>query len=89
MLSRVEAQIAVDNVTYHVGVFAAVSHKDCLRLLGESRFSLLVADPVRNLGPVPQTVYPWNVVDYLSSEDPRSLSRRCVAAKPQDWNRKP
>lgn len=83
VLSRQQAQATVDAVTARVGNFAAVPVDDCRRLLGEERCELLLSDPIRCLGPVPGTVYPWNVVDYLSAADPRSLSRRCVAAKPQ------
>ena len=74
VLSREQAQAAVDAVTTKVGNFAAVPVDDCRRLLGQERCELLLSDKIRCLGPIPGTVYPWNVVDYLSSEDPRSLT---------------
>ncbi len=74
LVSRADAQKMVDSVVVKVFQFSAVRHEDCVALLGSKRFSMLLDDPIRCLGPSAGTVYPWNVVDYLSTEDPRKKS---------------
>jgi len=71
VVPRPEAQEMVNAVTIHMSQCHAVSFDDCEKLLGKTQFAKLKADPIRRLGPVPETVYPWNVVDYLSCENPR------------------
>lgn len=75
IVPRSEAQAIVDAVTFSVDQFKAVDFFDCLRLLGPERFLMLRSDPIRRLGPRTETVYPWNLVDYLSCENPRQRSR--------------
>lgn len=74
VMTRSEAQSVVDSVTFMVDQFKAVDFADCIRLLGPERFLMLRSDPIRRLGPRPETVYPWNLVDYLSCENPRKKS---------------
>ena len=69
ILPRDKAQVLVNSITFKVKQFKAVSKEDCRRLLGE-RYQLLVQDRIRNLGPDKDTIYPWNLVDYLSNENP-------------------
>ena len=64
-MDRKQAQAAVDSVTVVIGGFKAVSHESALTLLGAHSFALLCDDAIRRLGPKPEFVYPWNVVDYL------------------------
>ena len=71
LLTREQAQKIVDERTFYVGHCKAVSFESCRLLLGADRFLMLLDDPIRNKGPQAQTVYPWNLVDYLCSEDPR------------------
>jgi hypothetical protein len=47
-----------------------VDRKVVLDLLGENRFNELTNDKIRCLGPTKDTVYPWNVVDYLTRSEP-------------------
>ena len=75
IVPRSEAQAIVDAVTFMVEQFKAVDFSDCIRLLGPERFLLLRSDPIRRLGPKSETVYPWNLVDYLACENPRQRSR--------------
>lgn len=75
IVPRPVAQQCVDAVTFKVEQYSAVSFDDCLRLLGTIRFLAMRSDPIRRLGPVAETVYPWNLVDYMSSENPRGKSR--------------
>lgn len=35
-------------------------------LLGDEYYDRMMADKIKNLGPKPGTIYPWNVIDYLS-----------------------
>jgi hypothetical protein len=76
MIDRPRAQEIVDLHTSLIGPFKAVSFDTCLKLLGSERFLLLRSDPIRREGPVKGTVYPWNLVDYLSNENPRQGSKR-------------
>lgn len=48
--------------------YSCVSYTNCTFLLGRLRFEALLADPIRRYGPTPDTVYSWNVVDYLCKE---------------------
>jgi hypothetical protein len=75
IVPRPKAQTIVDAVTISVEQYKAVDFGVCIRLLGPERFLMLRADPIRRLGPKVETVYPWNVVDYLSCENPRQRSR--------------
>ena len=67
IVTRPVAQQMVDAVTISVAQYKAVGFCDCLQLLGPERFLTLRSDPIRRLGPKSETVYPWNVIDYLSS----------------------
>lgn len=49
--------------------FKGITHEAAKVLLGEARFAAMMADRIRSLGPVSGVVYPWNVVDYLSTND--------------------
>ena len=70
-IDREYAQRLVDAVTDRRSQYAAVTRDDALDLLGGDRMDILLTDKVRNLGPTADTLYPWNVVDYLSQDDPR------------------
>jgi hypothetical protein len=85
LLSRVEAQSLVDGVTVSVQQYRAVPKSEVDRLLRD-RAVLLHSDPIRKLGPCPGFVYPWNVVDYLSQENPRK-SARYRPSSPSSMNR--
>jgi hypothetical protein len=56
---------------YFLQAIKAVKIYVAQKLLG-SRFQMLIDDPLRSKGPTPDTIYPWNIVDYLSNKDPRS-----------------
>jgi hypothetical protein len=79
LLTREQAQKIVDEHIFYVGDCKAVSFESCRVLLGADRFLMLLGDPIRNKGPQAQTVYPWNVVDYLCNEDPRPNRTKEVA----------
>jgi len=66
-LTRADASLLVKNVTARTDRgFAYVRNEETISLLGDDDFVRMMRDPVRNLGPLPYTVYPWNVIDYLS-----------------------
>jgi hypothetical protein len=71
IIPRQAAQDRVKSITFKAGVFSAVGFSECLELLGPERFLMLRSDPIRRLGPEKETVYPWNLVDYMSCENPR------------------
>ncbi len=70
VLSREQAAAIVRGHTFQHGEYQAVSFYSCHQILGD-RFDLLRADPVRGKGPTPDTIYPWNVIDYMIHENPR------------------
>ncbi len=45
--------------------FSYVTNSDVVSIIGIDKFSDLTKDPIRRLGPITGTVYPWNVIDYL------------------------
>jgi hypothetical protein len=65
-MNRCEATAMVDPHVRVVDGFHGVPFADVLSLLGEADYSRLRADPIRRLGP-PGCVYPWNVIDYLTT----------------------
>ena len=72
---RVRRAIAADEVqlaTVEVNGYQAVDKLDALRLLGEERLAELLADKIRCLGPTKDTIYPWNVIDYLTRNEPET-----------------
>lgn len=69
-LPRDVAQRLVDRVTTQIDQYLAVRHDDAQQLLGDVRFAAIMRDRLRRLGPLPNYVYPWNVVDYLDSCGP-------------------
>jgi len=83
---RREAEaVAAPYVFLHNGCYAAVLHAHCRELLG-SRFDLLLQDPVRKQGPTPDSVYQWNLVDYLADDNlvPRGYNPK-VDVKENDY----
>lgn len=65
VVSREAAAELVSQHTFRHKQYAAVSHESAKQLLG-GRFDLMMSDPIRKYGPMEGTVYPWNVIDYLS-----------------------
>jgi hypothetical protein len=75
LMTREDAHRMVDPVTILIAeTYQAVSMEDAAELLGD-RLAMLLDDPVRKHGPTPDTIYPWNIVDYLSHDNPRAGSR--------------
>lgn len=69
-MTRPEAQAAVDAATIKVDQFSAVLKSEAATLLGEARYTSLMADRLRSAGPNAETIYSWNVVDYLDEAGP-------------------
>lgn len=66
-MDREEAQRVVDGMTFRTDKnFAAVTHSGARLLLGDERFDLMMNDKIKCKGPTADTVYPWNVVDYMT-----------------------
>jgi len=64
-LSREAASLIVAPHVFMVNQYKAVSAADALFLLGEDRFARLRKSAIRGKGPIPDTFYPWNVIDFL------------------------
>lgn len=83
MMTREQAQVRVDEVTCSVGQLKAVTHVHAFALFkNDSDYHRMMKDPVRNLGPAPGYIYPWNVVDYLSGyRTPREIQEESQRSK--------
>jgi hypothetical protein len=79
LMERNDAWKEVDTNTGYVNNLKAVSIDACRKLLGPERLLMLLSDPIRSTGPNEDSVYPWNVVDYLCNEDPRPNKRKELA----------
>jgi len=65
---RANAEQLVKSKLETTSKYSCVSYTNCTFLLGRLRFEALLADPIRKHGPTKDTVYSWNVVDYLCRE---------------------
>ncbi|MCK9459495.1 MAG: hypothetical protein M0R80_07645 [Proteobacteria bacterium] len=65
---RAEATAKVLPFVIRVNQYQAVKHGDCQDLLSVEGFLKLIDDPIRGLGPIKGTIYPWNVIDYVMEE---------------------
>lgn len=63
--------MTVEDVTRRFAQYAGVVHSDARALLGDEWFDKMMRDKIRNLGPTPTTVYPWNVQSYLTMKEQR------------------
>lgn len=50
--------------------FAYITNSDVVLIIGADKLSDLTKDPIRRLGPITGTVYPWNVIDYFVKTPP-------------------
>lgn len=63
-----ERAIAEAGVAPHIRVingFQCVTSNDVFSLLGADRYARLISDPIRGRGPTTDSIYPWNVADYM------------------------
>lgn len=74
VLNREQAAVIVEGHTFMHNQYKAVSFYSCRQILGD-RLDLLLADPIRGKGPTVDTIYPWNVIDYMVHENPRGVSK--------------
>ena len=65
---REEATTKVRPFVVKINQYEGVKHGDCQDLLSVDGFIQLIDDPIRGLGPIKGTIYPWNVIDYLMEE---------------------
>lgn len=70
-ISKEEAASLVEPLIFNVDQFKAVTHENCIKVLGDARFAMLLSDSLRNTGPINGTIYPWHLIDWLINEDPR------------------
>ena len=68
-LTREQATAVVAPHVIMVKQYQAVPKTVAFQILGDERYLRLMADKIRNLGPNEETVYPWNVVDYVHVPD--------------------
>ena len=61
---RYVAQRAVDLVSFRLNQYSVVSKENATELLGDDLTDLM-SDPIKSKGPGSNTIYSWNVVDYL------------------------
>jgi hypothetical protein len=65
-MNRDKAEEFTKQVTVDIRGFKAVAKSDAKKLLACERYRLLMLDPIKRVGPTNDSIYPWNVVDYLS-----------------------
>ena len=75
---RAEAQRIVDLSAEKCGPYRCLPAHRAWAVLGDQVFEQLISDRLRGLGPVADTYYPWNVVDYLEMK----LEREANNASP-------
>ncbi len=71
-MDRAEAVRVVDEYVRQFQQYKYVPWHIAVELLGNARAQRLLRDPIRRLGPAKDTVYPWNVVDYLQQPELRA-----------------
>lgn len=76
-MNRDKAEEYTKQVTINIRGFKAVLKDDAKKLLACERYRLIMLDPIKRIGPCADSIYPWNVVDYLS------LSQSVVDSKIQ------
>lgn len=90
MSEREKTESIVARYMQQDGKYQVVSRADAKMLLGDDLYDRLLHDRIRNAGPSPDSLYPWNVVDYLQNEDtaihdlisdPEEFRRRYEIAK--------
>lgn len=64
-MTREEADAIVNQHVFQVDQYQAVRREQAMAIIGDVRYERLCNDRVRNLGPNDETLYPWNVSDYL------------------------
>jgi len=79
VLTRDQANLIVEGHTFMHEQYQAVSYDSCRQIIGD-RIDLLLSDPIRCKGPTKETVYPWNLVDYMIHKNPRYVARKTLAA---------
>lgn len=65
-MNRDKAEEYTKEVTIDINGFKAVLKSDAMKLLACERYRLLLLDPIKRIGPSKDSIYPWNVIDYLS-----------------------
>ena len=78
-MTRDEAIAIVDQITFRVEQYRAVSWLGAQLLLGDAVHEL-ANDPIRCKGPTVGTVYPWNVVDYIELDETKREKASAVKA---------
>ena len=68
-MNRSDAENIVAPLIQQIGQYQAVSLAAAQQVLGDELFKALTADKVRGCGPTHDTIYPWNVADYVQLKD--------------------
>ena len=68
-MTRSDAEKIVAPLIQQIGQYQAVSLAAARQLLGDELFESLASDKVRGCGPTRETIYPWNVADYVQLKD--------------------
>ena len=64
-MNRSDAERIAAPFVQQINQYQAIPYDSVKQLLGEETFATLLADKVRGCGPTRDTIYPWNVIDYL------------------------
>ena len=64
-MTRDEVLFVIEPFIETIGNYQCIPLATVEALLGKERAAALLKDPIRKLGPTKDTIYPWNVADYL------------------------
>ena len=65
-MQREEAERQLAPYVRSIAQYSCVTKCDAQKLLGDKTFAVLLADKIRGVGPTEDTIYSWNVVDFLA-----------------------
>jgi hypothetical protein len=87
-MTRTEATAIVQShITLTDAGYKMVSHEAARSLVSAETWERFTKDRIRFLGPIPGTLYWWNVVDYVQfpdmGADPYELARQRIAQQKQ------
>jgi len=65
---RAEAEATVRPLIIQFAQYQGVQLDEIAKLLSVEQYAKLIDDPIRGIGPTRDSIYPWNVIDYLMEE---------------------
>lgn len=76
-MNRIDAHNLVIPFIENFNQYKVINHDNAKFLLNDT-FYLLLNDPIRKNGPSNNTIYYYNVVDYLVNPNPKNLNQNQI-----------